>query len=147
MGGSDAFLELTKARRSIYTLSKESTIPDSKIEEIVKFAVTWAPSTYNVQSARAVVLFKGEHEKLWDIVKKHIDQAPLDEGTRGYLAGRIAGWRGSYGTVLWLEDQVALDGLGDKNPMVKPMLTECEPLPTMSVLIIGEIMLIVRSRV
>ncbi|KIY00231.1 uncharacterized protein Z520_03916 [Fonsecaea multimorphosa CBS 102226] len=124
MGNLDAFLDLVKGRRSIYTLSQESTIPDSKVEEIVKFAVTWAPSTYNVQSARAVVLFKENHAQLWDIVKKHMDQVPLDEGMRGYMNGRIAGWKGSYGTVLWFEDQTALDGLGEKNPMVKPMLTE-----------------------
>ncbi|OAP57970.1 hypothetical protein AYL99_07060 [Fonsecaea erecta] len=124
MGQVDTFFDLIKGRRSIYTLSKESTIPDSRIEEIVKFAVTWAPSTYNVQSARAVVLFKENHTKLWEIVQKHIDQVPLDEGTRGYLNSRIAGWKGSYGTVMWFEDQTALDGLGEKNPMVKPMLTE-----------------------
>jgi len=124
MAPLDTFFELTKARRSIYTLAKESTIPDAKVEEIVKFAVTWSPSTYNVQSARAVVLLKGEHDKLWEIVKKHIDQVPLDEGTKGYLAGRIAGWKASYGTVLFLEDQATLDALGDKNAMVKPMLTE-----------------------
>jgi len=124
MGKSDAFLELAKERRSIYTLAAESTIPDSKIEEIVKFAITWAPSTYNVQSARAVILFKENHASFWDIVKKHMDQVPLDGGMRGYMDGRIAGWKGSYGTVLWFEDQAALDGLGEKNAMVKPMLTE-----------------------
>jgi len=124
MSPSDQFLELAKARRSIYTLSKESTIPDSKIEEIVKAAVTWSPSTYNVQSARAVILFGDEHEKLWSIVKTNMDQVPMDEGTKGYIMGRITGWTGSYGTVMFFEDQVALDGLGEKNPMVKPMLTE-----------------------
>lgn len=122
----DSFFDLVKGRRSIYTLSNETTIPDSRVEEIVKFAVTWAPSTYNVQSARAVVLFKEQHQKLWDIVKKHMAQIPLDEGTRAYMDSRIAGWRGSYGTVMWFEDQAALDGLGEKNAMVKPMLTECE---------------------
>ena len=124
MGGADAFLETVKDRRSIYSLSAESTIPDSRIEEIVRFAVTWAPSTYNVQSARAVVLLGDNHRKLWDIVKKQMAEVPLDGGMRGYMDGRIAGWRGSYGTVMWLEDQVALDGLAKKNPMVGPMLTE-----------------------
>jgi len=122
--GSDSFLTAVKDRRSIYTLSAESTIPDSKIEEIVKYAVTWAPSTYNVQSARAVVLFKENHQKLWDIVKKHMADVPLEGGMRAYMDGRIAGWRASYGTVMWFEDQVALDGLAAKNPMVGPMLTE-----------------------
>lgn len=129
MGNIDTFLDLIKGRRSIYSLSAESTVPDAKIEELVKFAVTWAPSTYNVQSARAVVLFKDSHIKLWDIVKKHMDQVPLDEGTSAYLGSRIAGFRGSYGTVMWFEDQAALDGLGEKNAMVQPMLTECESSP------------------
>ncbi|KIW16169.1 hypothetical protein PV08_06220 [Exophiala spinifera] len=124
MGAADNFLELTKARRSIYALARESTIPDSRVEEIVKHAVTWAPSTYNVQSARAVVLFGAEHEKLWAIVKKHMDQVPMDEGVKGYLAGRINGFNSSYGTVMWFEDQAALDALGEKNAMVVPLLTE-----------------------
>lgn len=126
MSPSDKFLEVVKGRRSIYTLSKETTIPDLKIEEIVKFAVTWAPSTYNVQSARAVILFGAEHDKLWATVKKHMDQVPMDEGIKGYLAGRINGFSASYGTVMWFEDQAALDALGEKNAMVVPLLTECE---------------------
>ncbi|KAL6245627.1 putative nitroreductase [Rhinocladiella similis] len=124
MGAADNFLELVKARRSIYALSNETTIPDSRVEEIVKHAVTWAPSSYNVQSARAVVLFGAEHQKLWAIVKKHMDQVPMDEGIKGYLAGRISGFNSSYGTVMWFEDQAALDALGEKNPMVVPLLTE-----------------------
>ena len=125
-GGSltDAFLETVKDRRSIYALAAESPIPDSKIEEIVKYAVTWAPSTYNVQSARAVILFKENHQKFWDIAKTHMAAIPLPDGMRAYMDGRIAGWRASYGTVLWFEDQVALDGLAAKNPMIGPMLTE-----------------------
>ncbi|ETI27695.1 hypothetical protein G647_00144 [Cladophialophora carrionii CBS 160.54] len=121
---TDTFLEAVKDRRSIYALAAESPIPDSRIEEIVKHTVTWAPSTYNVQSARAVVLFKENHQKLWDIVKKHMADVPLEGGMREYMDSRIAGWRGSYGTVMWFEDQTALDGLAEKNPMVGGMLTE-----------------------
>ncbi|KIV80300.1 hypothetical protein PV11_07813 [Exophiala sideris] len=124
MAPVDSFFELVQNRRSIYTLSKESTIPDSRVEEIVKEAIKWAPSTYNVQSARAVVLLKGEHDKLWSIVKKHMDQVPLDEGMKNYMAGRIKGWNASYGTVMWFEDQDALHDLGEKHPMTKPLLTE-----------------------
>ena len=124
MGAADAFLTAVKDRRSIYTLAAESTVPNSKIEEIVKYAITWAPSTYNVQSARAVILFGAEHHKLWDIVQKHMSQVPLEGGMRGYIDSRIAGFKGAYGTVMWFEDQTALDGLAAKNPMVGPMLTE-----------------------
>lgn len=89
MGAADNFLELTKARRSIYALSNASTIPDSRVEEIVKHAVTWAPSSYNVQSARAVVVLGAEHNKLWAIVKKHMDQVPMDEGIKGYVSDSL----------------------------------------------------------
>jgi len=124
VGKSDAFLDLIKDRRSLYALAPESPIPDSQIEEIVKHAITWAPSTYNVQSARAVVLFGDNHQKLWDIVKKNMADVPLQGGMREYMDGRIQGWKSSYGTVLWYEDQEALDGLAQKNPMVGGMLTE-----------------------
>jgi len=124
MAPVDTFFELVQNRRSIYALSKESTIPDSRVEEIVKEAVKWAPSTFNVQSARAVVLFKAEHDKLWAIVKKHMDQVPMEEGPKAYMAGRIKGWNESYGTVMWFEDQDALHDLGEKQPMTKPLLTE-----------------------
>jgi predicted oxidoreductase (fatty acid repression mutant protein) len=123
-GTTATFLEAVKDRRSIYALTAESPISDARIEEIVKHAVKWAPSTYNVQSARAVVLFGDNHKKLWEIVKTHMAQVPLEGGMRAYIDGRIAGYAGSYGTVMWFEDQAALDGLGSKNPMVVPMLTE-----------------------
>lgn len=114
---TDTFLDAVKDRRSIYALDSSSPISDAKIEEIVKHAVKWAPSTYNVQSARAVVLFKDNHAKFWDIVKEHMGKIPLEGGMRAYMDGRIAGWRASYGTVLWFEDQVALDALAEKNPV------------------------------
>lgn len=128
MGAADKFLEFVKARRTIYTLAKESTIPDSRVEEIVKFALIWAPSTYNVQSARAVILFNDKHDKMWDIATKHMlaSVASAPEATQTYIRQRLAGHRDSYGTVLFFEDQVALAALGEKNARSKPMLTECE---------------------
>lgn len=52
MSGSAAFFEAVKARRSIYTIGSESTIPDEKIEEIIATAVKHAPSSFNIQSSR-----------------------------------------------------------------------------------------------
>ncbi|EHY57639.1 putative nitroreductase [Exophiala dermatitidis] len=124
MGASDAFLEAVKTRRSNYTLSSETTIPDSKVVEIVQTAIKHAPSTYNVQSARAVVLFGESHHKFWDIATSHISALPMDENAKKYLTSRLSGFRGAHGTVLFFEDQAALDTLGTKNAMVQPMLTE-----------------------
>lgn len=137
MGASDAFLEAVKPRRSNYTLSSETTIPDSKVVEIVQTAIKHAPSTYNVQSARAVVLFGESHHKFWDIATSHISALPMDENAKKYLTSRLSGFRGAHGTVLFFEDQAALDTLGTKNAMVQPMLTECKySFPSFFVLIL-----------
>lgn len=127
-GASEDFLKLVAHRRSNYTLSAETTIPDAKIVEIVQTAVKYAPSTYNVQSARAVVLFRDNHQRFWEIVAKHVAQLPVDEGTRAYLTSRINGFKAAYGTVLWFEDQATLDALGTKHATVQPLLGECKCL-------------------
>lgn len=127
MSASTSLFDVVAARRSFYTLSNATTISDSRIEEVVKFAVKHAPSSYNVQSARAVILFKTEHSQLWDIVKKHMEVAlaSMDTGVQKHVMDRITGYNGSYGTVLWFEDQASLELLKEKNPMAAPMLTGC----------------------
>lgn len=45
---SQAFIEAVKTRRSVYQLSKDSPIPDSKIEEIVKDAILHTPTSLSV---------------------------------------------------------------------------------------------------
>ena len=85
-------------RRTIYQLTKKSTISDSKIKDIVETAVKHVPSSFNSQSARLVLLLKDEHDKFWDIVRdilKGIVPAESWEGT----ANRIGGFKGAYGTV------------------------------------------------
>jgi predicted oxidoreductase (fatty acid repression mutant protein) len=123
---ADKFLEVVEARKSLYKLKAESTIPDSKIQEIVEATIKHAPSTYNVQSARAVILLGAKHQQLWDIAIKHMEPALEGSPMKDHVVSRIALHRASYGTVLWYEDQDALKALGEKSPMIVPMLTECE---------------------
>jgi predicted oxidoreductase (fatty acid repression mutant protein) len=64
---TDTFIELAKARRTIYQLGNKSPVPDSKIEELVNSAILNVPSSFNTQSTRLVVLLHDEHKRLWDI--------------------------------------------------------------------------------
>lgn len=66
-----SFMEVLKNRRTIYTLSKETTISNEKIEEIIKDAVKYVPSAFNNQSARVVLLYGENHKKLWEIVMNY----------------------------------------------------------------------------
>ncbi|THV53442.1 hypothetical protein BGAL_0050g00090 [Botrytis galanthina] len=123
MSPSTQFIDLLKARRTIYALSNKSTIPDSKIQEIVEQAVLHVPSSFNSQSTRVVLLLKGEHEKLWDITKEVLKGVVPEAQFEG-TAKRIDGFRAGYGTVLFFEDRKVVSGMqsayasyADKFPM------------------------------
>ena len=126
---STAFLQAVEARHSYYNLTPESPIPDSKIEEIVKATVLHSPSTMNVQSARAVILFREKHQKFWEIAGSGLAQMPIPEAAKEDLLGKVKLFGAAYGTVLWYEDQATLDGLEEKHPAVKPFLGECKSAP------------------
>lgn len=95
---SDPFFDALIARRTIYGISDASTIPDSRIEEIVTKAIKHIPSTFNVQSARIVVLLKDEHKKFWDLADQFAKTA-LPDAVYQSFGPRIAGFRGGYGSV------------------------------------------------
>ena len=94
-----SFLDAIKIRRSILSLSKESPITDQRIVLLVNHAIKHAPSPFHVQSARAIVLFGDEHEKLWNIgfevSKKTVPPQVFEEK----YAEKINGFKAGYGTV------------------------------------------------
>ncbi|WP_159886946.1 nitroreductase family protein [Paenibacillus puerhi] len=104
------FWTAVKGRRSVYTLGKESTISDERIQEIVAEAVKHTPSAFNSQSTRLVLLLGEQHNKLWDITTstlKAIVPADQFESTQQ----KMDGFRGAYGTVLFFEDESVIQGL------------------------------------
>lgn len=61
-------------RRSIRKVKKNENITKERINEVLKTALH-APTSFNMQSGRVVVVMNDEHEKFWDIVKKHFVRA------------------------------------------------------------------------
>ncbi|EED19679.1 conserved hypothetical protein [Talaromyces stipitatus ATCC 10500] len=123
MTGSDTFFDALSARRSIYAISATSPIPDSRITEIVEKTIKNTPSTYNVQSARAVVLLKDEHRKLWDYAEQFV-KANLPDAVYQMLAPRIALHKGGYGSVLFFEDEADLTAIAAQHANVAPFINE-----------------------
>ena len=74
-----AFLDAIKNRRSHYSIGKEKIITNDKIIEIITEAIKHSPSSFNSQSARVVVLFDKNHEKLWEITKDEIKKITPEE--------------------------------------------------------------------
>ncbi|MCJ1378941.1 hypothetical protein MMC17_002040 [Xylographa soralifera] len=117
-----SFLEATKVRRSTVALTNTSPISDDTIVNIVGHAVKYGPSPFHVQSCRVIVLFKKEHEKLWDFGKESV-MTTMPPPMQATILPKVAEYRAAYGTVLFFEDNTAaavlpppLQGLMAKYP-------------------------------
>ncbi|KAK5136717.1 hypothetical protein LTR08_002370 [Meristemomyces frigidus] len=110
-----SFTAAAKHRRTIYSLNKKAPIDDKKIEEIARIAIKDVPSSFNSQSARMVVLVKGEHDKFWDIVteilKVHVPEAKWE-----HTGQRLKGFKNAYGTILFYEDPEPIKKLQSQFP-------------------------------
>lgn len=115
-----AFIELAKARRSVYTLSASSPVPDSEIQELVKSAILHVPSSFNTQSTRLVLLLHEEHRKLWDAATKIFVESMVVPGKMSkemwetHTKPRLQGFRAAYGTVRISSPLPFLSGYGVK---------------------------------
>lgn len=105
-------------RRSVYGIGKEAVVPNDRVMEIVKQAVKFAPSAFNSQSGRVVVLFGDQHDRLWDITKETLRRIVPVENFPD-TEGRINGFRNGYGTVLFFEDQSVIRELQEEYALYK----------------------------
>jgi uncharacterized protein len=99
-------------RRTIYNLSKETTISDERLEELVQKVLLAVSSAFNTQSSRIVVLLGDQHKKLWDIARAAV--APRmagDEAKAAATEQKMASFAGGYGTILFFEDPATYDPL------------------------------------
>ncbi|EEH03726.1 nitroreductase [Histoplasma capsulatum var. duboisii H88] len=117
-----AFIELAKARRSVYTLSASSPVPDSEIQELVKSAILHVPSSFNTQSTRLVLLLHEEHRKLWDAAIKIFVESKVAPGKMSkemwetHTKPKLQGFRAAYGTILFFEDPEHIAPMAEKFP-------------------------------
>ncbi|WP_338751261.1 nitroreductase family protein [Bacillus sp. FJAT-52991] len=109
------FYSAVEARRSMYAISKEQTVSDERIQEVVEFAVKHAPTAFNSQSGRAVVLLGEQHDELWDLTKDTLREiVPADRF--GPTEEKMAMFKAGHGTVLFFEDEAVVKGLQDSFP-------------------------------
>lgn len=106
-------LNTLKNRRSIYAIGKTLPLDNASVEALIKEAVRLAPSSFNSQSSRAVILFGEASDKFWGIVEACLREivpaeafAPTEAKMKAFAAGA--------GTVLFYEDQATIKGLQEQ---------------------------------
>lgn len=112
------FLNAVEKRRSIYNLGDKQILSPDEVMALVNRAVKHTPSAFNSQSARVVVLFGDNYQKLWDIVLEALRKrvaadkfAPTEK--------KIASFKKGYGTVLFFEDESVVQSLQENYPLYK----------------------------
>lgn len=106
-----------KDRRTYYQLSNQSPISDTEIQKIIEHVAYWAPSPFNSQSARMVLLLGENHKKLWELTKAELKKISKSEEAWKQTEAKVDGsFLAGYGTVLFFEDMSVVKGLQDKFP-------------------------------
>jgi uncharacterized protein len=99
---TDQFLAAAKYRRSVYALKDTSSVSDARIEELVKEVLSFAPSSYNTQSARLSLVLGQKHKQMWDEIIQVAQ--PILEGFGAWdaMGPRLQGFKNAYGSVCFL---------------------------------------------
>lgn len=109
--------QLAEKRRSIYALSNQLPVSNDDVVKLVEHAMLHTPSAFNSQSARIVLLFGDDHNKLWDITEETLKAIVGDEEKFKGTKDKIAGFRAGAGTVLFFEDKGVVRSMQEAAPL------------------------------
>lgn len=107
--------QAAESRRSVYLLNKNLPIGKDEIVQIVEHAVLHTPSSFNSQSARVVVLFGEEHDKVWQFVEDAL-RAVVPADSFEPTAQKLKLFKAGAATILFYEDQNVVKGLQEQFP-------------------------------
>lgn len=110
-----SFFKSLEKRRSIYTLGKNIKVDDFKIEQLLMDALKVAPSAFNSQSARLILLLGVQHHILWQKTLDILKQIVPKERQRS-IEDKIKSFADAYGTVLFFEDEKIIKDLKKQYP-------------------------------
>lgn len=107
--------QAAESRRSVYSLNKNLPVGKDEIVQIVEHAVLHTPSSFNSQSARVVVLFGEEHDKVWQFVEDAL-RAVVPVDSFEPTAQKLKLFKAGAATILFYEDQNVVKGLQEQFP-------------------------------
>lgn len=111
-----SIIDIFKKRRTQYALNDTLPLPHAAVEDLIRAAVREAPSAFNSQSSRIVILFDAQHRTLWRIVKNALRAiVPANEFDR--TDAKIDTFAAGAGTVLFFEDTQVIRQLQAKFPL------------------------------
>jgi len=98
MAARISFIDAVKTRRSCYAIHDKLPISDDRVEELVRTALAYVPSSFNSQSTRVVLLLNNDHRTFWDFVGEVL-RPMVEEGQWHKTEKKLLGFRAGHGTV------------------------------------------------
>ncbi|WOE30595.1 MULTISPECIES: nitroreductase family protein [unclassified Acinetobacter] len=114
---NNLFQKLIENRRSIYAIGKQVQLSNEQLTTLIQQAIIYAPSAFNSQSSRAVILFGDEHEKFWQLVFEKLQEFLSNDDAIKATQQKIASFAAGVGTVLFFEDQEIVQRLQEQFPL------------------------------
>ena len=111
-------LALAAKRRSCYGLTDKIPVPAQEVVALVKEAVKQAPSAFNSQSARVLILLEEKHRLFWQLVTEALKKVVPPENFTA-TQEKINSFTAAYGTLLFFEDWMVVEELQQKFPAYK----------------------------
>ena len=103
-------LDLAQKRRSCYALNNQIPLTEEQLTDLVQTAVKHAPSAFNSQSSRVLILLGEKHHAFWQLARNELKKivppdnwAPTQE--------KIAAFDKAHGTLLFFEDWTVVENL------------------------------------
>lgn len=113
-----SYFELIKKRRSVYTLGNRFIVPKERIVHSIEEALQNAPSAFNSQSARVILLFGDSYQKLWEITAHELRKKVSEEQFQK-TKEKLNSFSKGIGSVLFYEDTETITSLQTKFPLYK----------------------------
>ncbi len=107
------FLDQLKNRRTIYALDRDIKLSEEEVVKLIQTAIKEAPSSFNSQSSRAVILLGKNQDRVWEIAKDVL-RAIVPADAFPATDKKLSGFQAAYGTVLFFEDEKVIAGLQEK---------------------------------
>lgn len=119
-------ISLYTKRRTQYALGSQLPISEAEAEALIRDSIRIAPSAFNSQSSRAVILFGAMHEKLWNITRETL-RAIVPSDAFAATDAKMNSFAAGAGTVLFFEDENVIKDLQQQFPLYAsafPMFSE-----------------------
>ncbi|KAM6479486.1 nitroreductase [Trichoderma sp. SZMC 28011] len=110
MDSSD-LLKLLLKRRTTHYLGKDRELDKEVVIKILREALLVAPSFFNAQTTRVVLLLDDENEKLWKLVTECLEQHSKEKSLGLDTIEKLNGFKQANGTILFFEDRSAISHL------------------------------------